>query len=210
VGGTTFKAGQGCSIACNKGATRRGRTQEQMNAVQGFVDAGKAWIALDDEQRVGWNTVAVGWKRPNRVGVVRAMTGRELFIHQQACRGLYDYGADLEPPVWPTEVAMVNWTVVFVDALYGVGWNDFTAPAEVAVMFYGARHFTKGGRRRGRPVFLMGATYTTGFAQNLRTAWLERVGELEVGERFTVGYRTCGEDGLWGAAYFSDGHYVVS
>lgn len=79
IGGTTFKRGAGNRIIMNKTSgtsSSRLLLNNQLNPIRVIF---QKWKMFDDTHRADWNLIALDYQFPDKFGVLRNLTGRQLF-----------------------------------------------------------------------------------------------------------------------------------
>lgn len=144
IGGVNFVAADhGIYVRQKRGHTI-GATTTQLQARAAFQSCARRWIELTDAQRLLWSTVAASVKTTDRLGRVRAMTGRQFFFERNI-RNLSFVGLTVEttPPLATQTRAPIS--LVFFNFAPGVvtlSSLDYAEPVGFLQLSWCARSFS--------------------------------------------------------------------
>jgi hypothetical protein len=114
IGGTTFKRGKNNLIVMNKsfgGSKNKLLQNAQLNPIARIF---KLWTGLDSAIKTDWNNAAAIFLFPDKFGVEKHLSGRELFIKLNI--QLLPVGIYIEDPVGITsDIGDVTFSNVLVD-----------------------------------------------------------------------------------------------
>jgi hypothetical protein len=197
LGGITFSNRSGVSMCSLRPRRTNKQTESQLQLQNAQSQAGSAWRALSDAQRLGWNLFAYRNIRVNRVGVARRISGYAFYLQQATIR----INAGLAPPTTVPNYgqqgvgtpAGVNFTA---GGPYAVYWYSPTTDPHGAFILSGHRpcstHTSK------KPFWHVFPAYAVEHyvEMDLQPAWDAAMGPLAAGERFTMRIRYAGDRSL--------------
>lgn len=114
IGGTTFVNSSFGLVARRRLRRTNKCTKRQLEMRRNLQVIHDGWLALTDLERGGWEAFARNYRRPNRLGVSRAITTYQLFVMQQMPLQVMGMGVTLrECPTYEGMAAPYDLTLDF-------------------------------------------------------------------------------------------------
>lgn len=190
VGGATFVVGKQGGYIRGRGLGVISRSESLGRRRLVFQNAGNAWAALTEEERLTWVNLATRVYKTDRVAVRKNYSGRSLFIREYLWyTGLFYTGWPTTAPINGGKQGFRTWLVEYSGGFLGTLFTFWEDPWDLSAAFYGCRSFsTVGFSRRNYKYFSVQFT-NTGGVFDLTSDFVAMFGEPAVGERISIGVR---------------------
>lgn len=156
-----------------------------------------AWFALTADQRSQWQALAVDAPQPNRLGINRPLTGRQLFLKANIPRSRGGLSLHTSPPQYRDTGLGTLFSIIFHEGgPYNIDYEPPTPGTNGYLFIYADRSFSKRGFKRRGPRYIDRRRFTARNTINVHTSFVSKFGEMDADEIYHIDLQWFPDDGL--------------
>ncbi|RLB79727.1 MAG: hypothetical protein DRH24_11995 [Deltaproteobacteria bacterium] len=156
-----------------------------------------AWFTLTQDQQSQWQALAVDAPQPNRLGIKRPLTGRQLFLKANIPRSRAHLPLLTAPPTYRDTGLGTLFSIIFYEGgPYTIDYEPPTPGTNGYLFVYADRSFSHRGFTSRGPRYITRHRFTTRNTIDVHTAFVTKFGEMDANEIYHLALQWFPDDGL--------------